>query len=85
MAASLLHDEIPVWATLGADRYAIVTLPPIVRRVTIFADHDAPGLVAALSFFERHQELEVWIATPTRTGIDFARVWELSSLGPEAG
>jgi len=27
----------------------------------------------------------VWIATPTRTGIDFARVWELSSLGPEAG
>jgi hypothetical protein len=74
-AASLLHDNFPVWATLGADRYAIVTLPPIVRCVTIFADYDAPGLSAALSFFERHPELEVWIATPTMIGVDFAHVW----------
>ena len=78
-AASLLHDDIPVWATLGADRYAIVTLPPIVRRVTIFADYDAPGLSASLSFFEHRPELEVWIATPARMGVDFARVWELRS------
>lgn len=78
-AASLLHDEFPIWATFGADRYAIVTLPPVVRRVTIFADYDAPGLSAALSFFEHRPELEVWIATPTRMGVDFARVWELRS------
>ena len=83
-AASLLHDEFPVWATLGADRYAIVTLPPVVRRVTIFADYDAPGLSAALSFFEHRPELEVWIATPAMMGVDFARVWELSSSGLEA-
>jgi hypothetical protein len=50
-----------------------------VRRVTIFADYDAPGLSAALSFFERRPELEVWIATPTMSGVDFARVWELRS------
>ncbi|MDJ0450954.1 MULTISPECIES: toprim domain-containing protein [Methylocystis] len=75
-AASLLHDDLPVWATLGADRYAMVTLPPVVRRVTVFADYDAPGLSAALSFFEHRPELEVWIATPTVVGADFARVWE---------
>jgi hypothetical protein len=73
-AASLLHDEVPVWATLGVDRFAIITLPPVVRRVTIFADYDAPGLSAALSFFEHRLELEVWIATPTMMGADFARV-----------
>jgi putative DNA primase/helicase len=79
-AASLLHENFPVWATLGADRYAIVALPPIVRRVTIFADYDAPGLSAALSFFERRPELEMWIATPATMGVDFAREWELRSL-----
>jgi hypothetical protein len=78
-AASLLHDEFPVWATLGADRYAIVTLSPVVKRVTIFVDYDAPGLSAALSFFEHRPELEVWIGTPARIGVDFARVWELRS------
>nr|WP_281806420.1 toprim domain-containing protein [Methylocystis echinoides] len=83
-AASLLHDEFPIWATLGADRYAIVALPPIVRRVTIFADYDAPGLSAALSFFERRPELEVWIATPAMMGLDFARVWELRSSAAES-
>ena len=83
-AASMLHDEIPVWATLGADRYPIVTLPPIVRRVTIFADYDARGLSAALSFFEHRRELEVWIATPTTIGLDFASVWELRPSAAES-
>ena len=32
--ASLLHEGMPVWATLGAERVSIVTLPPIVSRVT---------------------------------------------------
>jgi putative DNA primase/helicase len=76
LAASLLHENFPVWATLGADRYAKISLPPIVRRLTIFADYDAPGLSAALSFFERRVELEVWIATPTTVGDDFARALE---------
>jgi hypothetical protein len=34
--ASLLHDGMPVWATLGAERIAIVTLPPgllLLRRL----------------------------------------------------
>lgn len=82
-AASPLHDEFPVWATLGADRFALITIPQVVRRVTIFADYDAPGLSAALSFFEHRQELEVWIATPVTMGFDFARVWKLRSSAAE--
>ena len=73
--ASLLHDGMPVWATLGAERFSIVTLPPIVSRVTIFADHDAPGLAGALGFFEMHSELDVSIAWPREVGGDFAKAW----------
>lgn len=73
--ASLLHEGMPVWATLGAERLSIVTLPPIVSRVTIFADHDAAGLAGALGFFETHGELEVSIAWPREVGRDFAQMW----------
>ncbi len=73
--ASLLHDGMPVWATLGAERFSIVTLPPIVARVTIFADHDAPGLAGALRFLEKHEELDVAIAWPREVGGDFAQMW----------
>jgi len=73
--ASLLHDGMPVWATLGAERFSIVALPPIVSRVTIFADHDAAGLAGALAFFEKHSEVEVSIAWPREVGADFAQLW----------
>jgi hypothetical protein len=73
--ASLLHDGMPVWATLGAERFSIVTLPPTVSRVTIFADHDAAGLAGALSFFGKHGELDVSIAWPHEVGGDFAQMW----------
>ena len=73
--ASLLHDGMPVWATLGAERFSIVALPPIVSRVTIFADHDAAGLAGALGFFEKHSELDVSIAWPREVGADFGQLW----------
>jgi hypothetical protein len=73
--ASLLHGGMPVWATLGAERLSIVTVPPIVSRVTIFADHDAAGLSGALGFFEKHAELDVSIAWPRKVGEDFAQLW----------
>lgn len=77
--ASLLHDGMPVWATLGADRLAIVTLPPIVSRVTIFADHDVAGLSGAMGFFEKQSGLDVSIAWPCQVGEDFAEMWSLSA------
>ena len=73
--ASLLHRGMPVWATLGAERFSIVVLPPIVSRVTLFADHDAPGLAGALGFLERHSELDISIACPRDVGGDFAQMW----------
>ncbi len=76
-AASILENGAPVWATLGADRFCVVTLPPIVRRVTIYADYDAPSVSNGLAFFARHPELEVWIARPTIIGADFAQILEL--------
>ena len=73
--ASLLHEGMPVWATLGVERFPVVNLPPIVSRVTLFADHDAAGLAGALRFFERHSELDVSIAWPREVGGDFAQMW----------
>jgi putative DNA primase/helicase len=75
--ATLLHDRMPVWATLGSERYGVIRLPPIVKRVTIFADHDAAGLASALAFFERNPSLDVWLSWPRAVGWDFARLWEL--------
>ncbi|MDE2579118.1 MAG: hypothetical protein KGL46_09955 [Hyphomicrobiales bacterium] len=75
-AASLMHDRLPVWATLGRDRFPVIVLPEIVRRVTVFADHDAPGLASSLAYFEQHSELEIDLCFPATPGFDFARLWE---------
>ena len=83
-AASLLENGSPVWATLGADRFGVVTLPPSVRRVTIYADYDAPSLSNALAFFARHSELDVWIARPPIIGADFAQILELQSAASKS-
>ncbi len=83
-AASLLENGFPVWATLGADRFGVVTLPPTVRRVTIYADYDAPSLSNALAFFARHPELDVWIAPPPIIGADFAQILELQSAASKS-
>lgn len=74
--ASLLHNGLPVWATLGNERFNIIALPEVVKRVTIFADHDAPGLASALSFFDRHPELDVDLCWPATVGHDFAHLWQ---------
>lgn len=76
-AASLLHDGAPVWATLGNDRFAVITLPPIVKQLTIYADNDGPGLRAARAYKDTHPQLETRIVKPLAEGDDFARVNEL--------
>ena len=42
LAASML-SEIPCWATLGAERFAHVALPPGVQHLILFLDNDAGG------------------------------------------
>ena len=70
-----MHD-MPVWAALGNKRYLKVLFPAEVKRVTIFADDDAPGLLYAEKFGEAHPALGVAIATPGGGMNDFSQVWQ---------
>lgn len=47
LAASRLHDGMPVWSALNATLLAKFIPPPEIRRVAIFADADVEGLKAA--------------------------------------
>lgn len=62
-AAMLMHG-IPTWCSLGAERMAMVRLPPQVRRLVVFADPDAPGLRAAEATRAAHSSLDVEIRPP---------------------
>ena len=62
-AAMMLHG-LPTWCCLGAERMALVRLPPVVRRLVIFADPDAPGLRAAEATRAAHPRLSVEIRPP---------------------
>jgi len=47
--------DVPVWAVLGAQRYASVAIPQTVRRVIVYADQDEAatiGLEKALAHLE---------------------------------
>jgi hypothetical protein len=83
-AAQLIH-EMPVWAVLGNKRYLKVLLPSEVKRVTIFADDDAPGLLYAEKFREARPALEVAIATPGGGMNDFSEVRQREGAGAKAG
>ena len=64
---------IPCWATLGNERFGLVTIPESVRELHLFVDNDAGGLLAD----ERAREAYAYegrrIATrrPERTGDDW--------------
>lgn len=55
IAASVLHDGLPVWAALNTTLLAKFVPPPEIRRVIVFADADVAGLRAA---WELRDELE---------------------------
>ncbi|WP_235600726.1 MULTISPECIES: DUF7146 domain-containing protein [unclassified Sphingobium] len=42
LSAAMLLD-IPVWATLGAERFARIIIPPTVTRLVLLADNDPAG------------------------------------------
>ena len=71
-AAQLMH-KLPVWAALGTKRYLKLKLPREVKRVTIFADPDADGLLYAEKFRQANPALGVEIATPGAGAGDFAK------------
>lgn len=62
-AAMLMHG-VPTWCALGAERMPMVRFPPIVKRLLIFADPDAPGLKAAEATRQANPGLTVEIVPP---------------------
>ena len=46
---------IPTWATLGNERFGIVTIPESVRFLYLFVDHDAGGDLAEAKAHEHFQ------------------------------
>lgn len=63
---------VSVWAACGT-RLACVDLPPCVRRVTIFADHDPPGAMASQAAARRFTDegIAAEIVRPRRKGWDW--------------
>lgn len=83
LSASLIFG-VPVWAACGR-RLSDVPIPPRVRKVILFADHDMPGCeaaeAAAATFSAK--ELDVSIKVPELRGQDWNDV--LVSLGKATG
>lgn len=71
LAATALSG-VPCWATLGTERFRLVTLPRDVRELVLFLDHDAAGRRAeqlARDAFGHVQHIETHY--PRRPGDDW--------------
>ena len=74
---------LPVWATLSTAGLAGCEPPPGIEEITIFADHDEPGLAAARACADRlHvRGIQVRIVAP----IFFGRDWNDELLSGNGG
>lgn len=64
---------VPCWATLGNERFGLVTVPDSVRELHLFVDHDAGGELAeyrARETYEREGR-RIVIRRPGRFGQDW--------------
>lgn len=71
MSATTLFD-VPCWATLGTERFALIKLPKIVRELVLFLDNDKGGQRAealARKAFEDRVAIEV--QRPRMSGLDW--------------
>jgi putative DNA primase/helicase len=64
---------IPCWATLGNERFGLVTIPESVRELYLFVDNDAGGRLAEERALEAHAREGRRIVTrpPPRNGDDW--------------
>ena len=64
---------IPAWATLGNERFGIVTIPESVKTLYLFVDHDAGGNLAAAKAHKHFEMPGRCIITrrPKRRGDDW--------------
>ena len=64
---------IPTWATLGNERFGIVTIPESVKQLHLFVDHDAGGDLAEAKAREHFQMpgRSIIARRPSRRGDDW--------------
>lgn len=81
LSAALLH-ALPVWAVCGR-RLGDAPVPSSVRRVILFADHDAPGLSAAEDARQMMSAmgLDVSVRVPPIPGQDWNDVQRVQTAG----
>ena len=71
MSAAKIH-QVPTWAALNTALLTKFEPPPETQRVVIYADNDAPGLLAAARLMERLQgRFRVDITVPAAGFKDF--------------
>ena len=72
LSAQLIFD-MPVWAALSAVGVQNFPVIPGLKLLTIFADHDEPGLNAALKCADRYARagIEVQVRSPPSVGSDW--------------
>lgn len=64
---------IPCWATLGNERFGLVTIPESVRELHLFVDNDAGGRIAEARAREAYSHADRRVVTycPERAGDDW--------------
>lgn len=73
LAASRLHDHVPVWSALNASLLAKFEPPPGIYRVVVFPDADRAGLESAIKLQEQLDgRCDVNIEIPPPTANDWA-------------
>jgi putative DNA primase/helicase len=63
--------NVPVWASLGAERMDRVALPASVREIHIFGDNGAPGRAAAEKTASAHRARKRVLRFPPEGYKDF--------------
>jgi hypothetical protein len=70
LSASALFG-LPCWATLGTERFRLVSLPPDVAELVLFLDNDAGGRRAEALARETFAHLPIEARYPRRKGFDW--------------
>lgn len=83
LSATMLFG-IPCWATLGNERFGLVTIPDSVRELHLFVDHDAGGQLAEDRARETYEREGRRIVTrrPGRFGQDWNDVLKERQRAP---
>jgi putative DNA primase/helicase len=65
--------KTPVWATLSSGGIASFPVLPGIKKLTVFADHDQPGMTAAATCCRRYNAagIDAEIRHPTQPGTDW--------------